>query len=584
MNRLKKFPGLDLPYFDGPSRTWLVPAVLLAILVGFALLLIGDSGEPDPVGGPPMLRRLTEEQYRASVADIFASDIPINARFEKPVREQGLIAIGTGRAGISAFAVEQYEAAAQGIVAAVLGKKRRAEFIDCGPAKAADFDEKCARSFLAGKGEMLFRRPLRPEELAKYVGLARQSYDRLGDFYEGLGLSLYTMLVAPDFLFRIETIQPGQNGAVDELDAYSKATRLSFFLTNSSPDAELLRAAREGDLDNDRGLGRQVDRLMASPGFERAVRAFFTDMLQFDRFGELSKDSAIFPAYNSDVAGEAQEQTLKTIVDHLLEKEGDYRDLFTTRQTYLTRNLGVIYRAPVPTRGDWEQVTFDKDANRAGIQSHISFLALHSHPGRSSPTLRGYGVRQVFLCQNVPDPPANVNFAAVEENTNAKMVTARDRLKMHSTEPSCAGCHKVMDPLGLTMENYDGIGIFRTSENGAPIDTTGSLDGTAFDTTDGLAEALRDHPETPRCVVERLYNNAVGRDITWDERYYLDWLIAAFEDNGYRVPALMREIAMSENFFAITRARRAPAQPQNMTMKTKSGKTKKPTGQNGEAS
>ena len=582
MNKLKAFYSRNLLYFDGPARKWL-GVVLLVVVIGFAILLFGNQGEPDPVGGPPMLRRLTEKQYRASIADIFASDIPINARFERPVRERGLIAIGTGRAGISAFAVEQYESAAQGIVAAVLGKKRRAEFIDCGPAKAAEFDAECARSFLAGKGEMLFRRPLRADELNKYVGLARKSHERLGDFYEGLGLSLYTMLIAPDFLFRIETIKTGEDGEVDELDPYSKASRLSFFLINSSPDAELLRAAREGDLDNDRGLGRQVDRLIDSPRFERAVRAFFADMLQFDRFEELSKDSALFPAYNSDVAADAQEQTLKTIVDHLLAKEGDYRDLFTTRQTYLTRNLGVIYRAPVPTRGDWEQVTFDKDANRAGIQSHVSFLALHSHPGRSSPTLRGYGLRQGFLCPDVPDPPANVDFAAVEENAHAKMVTARDRLKMHSTEPSCAGCHKVMDPLGLTMENYDGIGTFRTSENGARIDTTGSLDGTAFDSTDGLAKALRDHPEAPRCVVERLYNNAVGRDITWDERYYLDWLIASFEENGYRVPALMREIATSKNFFAITRSRLAPAHSQNIAMKSGVQNADRINSQNGEA-
>ncbi|AMO72517.1 DUF1592 domain-containing protein [Sphingorhabdus sp. M41] len=583
MNRLKAFYTHDLPHFYGPAQKW--PGVaLLVIVIGCAILLFGNSGEPDPVGGPPMLRRLTEEQYRASIADIFASDIPVNARFEKPVRERGLVAIGTGRAGISAFAIEQYDSAAQGIVAAIMGKKRRAEYVACGPRKTSEFDEICARSFLATKGKLLFRRPLRSEELTKYVALARQSHDRLGDFYEGLGLSLYTMLIAPDFLFRIETVETDQSGELDTLDAYSKASRLSFFLTNSSPDAELLRAAGEGDLDTDWGLAGQVDRLMDSPRFEGAIRAFFADMLQFDRFGELSKDPAIFPAFNSEVAADAQEQTLKTIVDHLLSGQGDYRDLFTTRRTYLTRNLGVIYRAPVPTRGDWEQVTFAEEANRAGIQSHVSFLALHSHPGRSSPTLRGYGMRQVFLCQDVPDPPANVDFAAVEEKAHAKMVTARDRLKMHSTQPSCAGCHKVMDPLGLTMENYDGIGTFRILENGARIDTAGSLDGTSFDTTAGLAEAMRDHPEAPRCVVERLYNSAVGRDITWDERYFLDWLIESFKDNGYRIPSLMREIALSKNFFAITRSGRDPADPANIPVEAGDQMTRTPDGKNGEAS
>ncbi|WP_239806896.1 DUF1588 domain-containing protein [Croceicoccus hydrothermalis] len=158
----------------------------------------------------------------------------------------------------------------------------------------------------------------------------------------------------------------------------------------------------------------------------------------------------------------------------------------------------------------------------------------------------------------MPDPPPNVDFSAVEQNANVQMVTARDRLKMHATEPSCAGCHKVMDPLGLTMENFDGLGGFRTQENGATINTEGFLDGTQFDSPDGLAEALYNHPETPRCVAERLYNSAVGRDITWGERYYLDWLIEAFADDGYRVPDLMRKIAMSENFFTVTAPAQAP--------------------------
>lgn len=525
----------------------------LAIVALLLIALFGGGGEPEPVGGPPMVRRLTESQYRASIADVFADDIAVAARFEKPVRSDGLIAIGTGASGMSPFAVEQYDAAAQGVAAAVLSEKRRGEFLRCRPKAGVPFDEKCARSFLTDKGRLLFRRPLTDAETAKFVGLARDVHGRLGSFYDGLELSLYTMLVSPEFLFRIEHAAPGGDGRTGELDAYSKASRLSFFLTNSTPDDELLRAAEAGELDHGWGLRDQVKRLMESKRFEGAVRAFFTDMLQFDRFGDLSKDPAIYPAFNSDVAADAQEQTLRTIVEHLITKQGDYRDLFTTRDTFLTRPLGVIYRTPVPTRGGWDAVTFDTQANRAGIQSHVSFLALHSHPGRSSPTLRGYAVREVFLCQHVPDPPANVNFTAIEAGTHAKMVTARDRLQRHATDPSCAGCHKVMDPPGLTMEQYDGLGAFRTRENGAVINTAGSLDGTVFDTTDGLANALRNHPETPRCVAERMYKAAVGRDIVWDERYYLDWLIAGFEDDDYRIPDLMRRIAMSENFFTLAR-------------------------------
>ena len=360
--------------------------------------------------------------------------------------------------------------------------------------------------------------------------------------------------MSPEFLLRIERTQESDDGDGRELDAWSKAARLSYFLTNSTPDHELLRAAGEGELDSNQGLQRQVDRLLASPRFEEAVRAFFQDMLQFDRFADLAKDPVVYPAFNSTVAADAQEQTLRTITDLLIQQRGDYRDLFTTRRAFLTRSLGIVYRMPVPTRNGWETTVFPESSNRAGIQSQIAFLSLNSHPGRSSATLRGKAIREVFLCQEVPDPPANVNFAVVQDPSNASMPTARDRLEAHRTEPACAGCHKITDPLGLTLEHFDGLGGYRTKENGASIDASGSLDGTDFNSADGLASALRDHPETPRCLVEKMYRFAVGRDTEMEERPYMDYLIKTFESAGYRVPDLMRTIALSENFFAVSTA------------------------------
>jgi hypothetical protein len=536
-------------------RRWLVYGGI-AVLLAFAVwLALGSTGEPEPEGGPPMVRRLTEEQYRNSIADIFAPDIEITGRFERPFRSHGLIAVGTGEAGISPFAVEQYEASARGIAATVLGEERRDEFLGCSPALEHEFDEGCARQFLAEKGMLLFRRPLSQDELEQYVALSRASASQLNDFYGGLELGLYAMLVAPDFLFRIERTIPSEDGDAVELDPYSRAERLSFFLVNSSPDAELLQAAADGELESSSGIRHQAERLMQDDRYREALRSFFADMLEFDRFDELSKDPQIYPAFNSDLAADAQEQTLLTIVDHLLDNDGDYRDLFTLRETFLSRPLGVVYQTPVPSRNGWEPVSFTEDSGRAGIQSHISFLALHAHPGRSSPTLRGYAMRQIFLCQEVPDPPANVNFTAIEEHVGTANVTARDRLDIHSTEPSCAGCHKVMDPIGFALEAYDGIGAFRTHENGERIDLSGELDGTPFASTDDLGRALRNHPETPRCLAQRMYTSAVGRDITWNDRYYLDWLIDGFAEENYHVPSLMQRIATSENFFTVTAPR-----------------------------
>ena len=525
----------------------------LTLLVSGLLSGCGQiAREPPAVGGPPLIRRLTESQYRATIADVFGPEVPITARFERGLREEGLLAIGTSEAGMSAYSIEQYDAGAHSVAAAVLNEESRATTVPCKVQTNAPFNTVCAQRFIEQYGEALFRRPLAPEEIDRFVNAARTGQERLGDFYGGLQFALAGMLVSPEFLLRIETAQGDRRASDRELNGRSKAMRLGYFLTNSTPDRELLRAAAAGELDSGRGLQKQVDRLISSPHFERAVRAFFEDMLEFDKFDDLAKDAVVYPAFNSNVAVDAKEQTLRTIISLLIEQRGDYRDLFTTRRTFLTRPLGIIYRVPVPTRNGWEKMEFPVSSHRPGIESQIAFLALYSHPGRSSPTLRGKALREVFLCQEVPDPPPKVTFAGFADTGNGRMPTARDRLVAHRSQAACAGCHKIMDPLGLTLENFDGVGTYRTSENGANIDVSGSLDGTDFHTPEGLAQALHDHPETPRCLVEKMYRFAVGRDTTMEERPYMDYLTASFAANGYRVPELMRTIALSHNFYTVS--------------------------------
>ena len=538
-------------------RYSLVGLVLCAGLSGCSEDHAAKAGaEPEPVGGHALMRRLTESQYRASVADIFGPETQVVARFERGIRVEGLQAIGTSETGISPFSIEQYSAAAISVAEDVLSEQRRESTVPCAPASTSDFDEQCATQFVQLYGPQLLRRPLTPAQQARFVNEARVSQRHLGDFYQGLKFALVGMMTSPEFLLRIERTAASETESAQatllELDPYSKAERLSYFLTNSTPDQELLRAAAAGELDTSSGLSRQVDRLIATPAFEQALRAFFTDMLEFELFADLNKDVDIYPAYNSQVAADAQEQTLRDITRHLNDNNGDYRDLFTLRETALKRSLSVIYRLPVKSRDGWELSEFPDNGPRAGIQNHISFLALHAHPGRSSPSLRGAALREVFLCQEVPDPPADVDFSAVQDASQEAMPTARDRLAIHNSEPACSGCHKIMDPPGFGMENFDGVGSFRKRENGVVIDASDTLDGTPFENPREMAEALRNHREVPRCLTEKMYRFAVGRDTLWEERPYMDYLIESFIASGYNVPSLMRTIALSENFFAIS--------------------------------
>ena len=390
--------------------------------------------------GSIVMRRLTPEQYEHIIAQTFGADVSAGARFSDQTRESGLIAISASRTTITGPEMEQFDGLARGIAEKVVDKDHRDSLIPCQPASAKDADDACARQFLTSVGRTLYRRPLSEAEVATNVKAAGDAARATKNFYDGVALSLAAMLISPDFLFRVESSDA--NGV---LDAYSKASRLSFFLWNTQPDEALLKAAERGDLATQKGLTAQVDRMIASRRFETAVRAFFSDLLMFDEFNALNKDAMIYPRFTQKVTQDAQEQTMRTLIDLLLTNKGDYRDIFTTRKTFLTPSLGALYRIPVAKTtpnmepADWVPVEYPEGDARAGILTQASFVALHAHPGRSSPTLRGKALREILLCQRVPDPPGNVNFTVVQDSTNPLYKTARERLNAHATEAMCTG-------------------------------------------------------------------------------------------------------------------------------------------------
>jgi len=511
---------------------------------------------PPVIASALVTRRLTADQYKQTIADIFGQTIKIGGRFEPDIRENGLVAIGAGKVSVTAAGIEQYDAMARSIATQVLNEQHRRMFLPCVPALATAPDDACASRFFAKIGPLLYRRPLTDVELREQVATANEATGRVKSFYTGLALSLAGMLESPDFLFRKETVEadPNQPGTY-RLDDYSRAARLSFLFWNTTPDEELMRAAKDGELSRQDGLNRQVERLVASPRFENGVRAFFSDMLGFDQFSTLSKDTAIYPKFTAKAARDAQEQTLRTIVDQVLVRNGDYRDVFTTRNTFVTPTLGMIYQIPVVTHEPngspehWKAYEYPEGDPRAGILMQASFVALHSHPGRSSPTLRGKALREIFLCQTVPDPPGNINFTVVQETNNPKFKTARERVTAHRSEPMCAGCHKLIDPMGLAMENFDSSGAYRTTENGAPIDSSGALDNIQFASALGLGKAVHDHPATSACLVKRAYSYALGRTPGQAEGDFAKYLEQNFAANGYRFTDLLKRIATSESFY-----------------------------------
>lgn len=521
-------------------------------MVATALVGCSESGpsEPDNQGTEPRMRLITTSQYVNTLQYVFGSSVHTQGEFSPAERTEGLLANGADVAGVSASLLEQFQRTASSVAEQVVDEAHRHYLISCKPAATDAADDACATEFLSKTGRLLFRRPLSADEISVYVASAEAGAENLKDFYQGLATALEGMLISPDFLFIVENAEPDPDNAGKlRLDAYSLASRLSYFFWNAGPDAELLDAAESGALQTEDGLTQAVDRMLTSPRLDSGMRAFFDDMFAFDDFNTLSKDPLIYPTFTSVTATAAREQTLRTVIDHLVTNEKDYRDLFTTRSTFITPELAVVYDMPAPS--GWTPYTFPDDSLRAGLLTHVSFLALHAHPGRSSPTLRGKALRELLLCQHVPPPPPNVDFSIIM-NPDAHYPTQRDRVRAHLENPSCAGCHRVTDPTGLSLENFNGAGRLQLTENDVVIDATGDLDGVPFENVVGLGQALRDNTALPACLVQRLYSYGSGGATAAKDNQLLEYFNERFATGGYKLPNLLRTIGLSDSFKRVT--------------------------------
>ena len=273
------------------------PALAVSLIVASAVPLIAAE--------EISFVRLTPAQYERTIHDIFGEGIQVDDGVVDPgVRENGLLALGARKLALSAAALERYEALAQQVAAQVTDPRHRATLIPCMPDTNTAPDRECATQFVTRVGLFLFRRPPTDDEVRSYVAIAESAARTLDDFYAGLQAALVGMLVAPEFLFRAEHAErdPSRPGTL-RLDAYSRASRLSFFLWNSTPDTELLAAAQSGALLSTEGLHRQIERLLSSPRIEDGLRAFFSDMLGFDGFATLSVDPSPLPEVHEERPG-----------------------------------------------------------------------------------------------------------------------------------------------------------------------------------------------------------------------------------------------------------------------------------------
>ncbi|MBK8592643.1 MAG: DUF1592 domain-containing protein [Sandaracinaceae bacterium] len=549
-----------MPQIRTSHATALLAALLLAACETSGVIggAPADDVQPDPPLPPPpfqaadsALLRLTQEQYRNTVTDVFGEHVVVAGGLENDNRVSHSYAVGAAFGGVSARGTEQYEAMAVTVAAQVLstGPERDA-LMPCTPSGTTDAT--CARAFLSEYGQRLWRRALTEEELGPLVAISGTAATTLNDFYDGLEFGMVGLLTSPNFIYRVELGEPNPAAGSSEEEAALRfssmemASRLSYFLWNSTPDDTLLAAAEAGELVDDAALEAQVRRMVEDPRAREGVRAFFTELFELDRLSKLVKDPEVFVHIDGDVGPSAREETLLTLENNIFEEEGDYRQVFTTRTTFLNRKMASIYSVPTPTRDGFGPYTFPDDAPRAGILTQASFLALHSHATATSATARGKFIRVNILCGEIPPPPADVDTSIPEPSVTA--TTLRERLAEHRENPVCASCHSVMDPIGLGFENFDALGRFRRLEAGAIIDASSDLDGVPFADAVALGSLIANHPDVPLCLARNVYKYATGHVPEEGEQIQIEELTEAFAASGFRVKELLVAVALSEGF------------------------------------
>lgn len=494
------------------------------------------------------LRRLTELQYANAIHDLFGPEVVVPPRLEPDVAIEGLVALGAARTSVSPRGVEQYEAAALDLAGQALGTgpaSARSQIVACTPSGVSD--DACARTTLSALGRRAFRRPLTAAELSRLVTLAGTAGRALGDFHRGLELPVAALLESPHFLFRVELGEPDP-AAPGQLrfTAWELASRLSFLMWNTIPDEALLDAAERGELLTDAGLDAALDRLLASPRARLGLRSFFTDLLELYRLDELVKDPKVFVQASAELGPAAREETLRGIEHLIFDAPSDYREILTTRRTFLDRRLAAIYEVPAPAREGFGMHTWPDDSPRAGLLTQASVLALYAHATSSSATRRGKFVRKTLLCANPAPPPVDVNTMLPEPSGNTP--TLRDRVAEHLRNENCAVCHRFTDPIGLGLENFDGVGRYRATEHGAVIDASGELSKVPFSNPRELAAAVVAHPDFVPCFVKSIYRYAGGHLETAGEAGVLEDLTADFAAGGHRVLPLLRQLVKSPGF------------------------------------
>jgi hypothetical protein len=422
---------------------------------------------------------------------------------------------------------------------------RRRLFI-CTPNGPED-EEGCAKRILANLVRRAFRRQTNDEDLKAPMDFYRRGKAE-GGFEAGIEMALSSVLVNPQFLFRIERDPPGvAPGSNYRIEGTELASRLSYFLWSSMPDDELLDLATRGELSRPDVLEKQVRRMLADKRSRSLASNFAGQWLYLRNLESITPDMRLFPDFDDNLR-QALRQETELFFESILREDRSVLDLIKADSTYLNERLAKHYGISHVYGDRIRRVSLDAGHQRGGLLRHGSILTVTSYATRTSPVLRGHWVLKNLLGTPPPPPPPNV--PALEDNTVSALLPVRERMKQHRANAACASCHDTMDPVGFALENFDAVGRLRGTDGGMPIDASGGLpDGSEFVGVSGLEQALLARPELfVRTLTEKLLTFALGRDLEYYDAPAIRKIVAGARDDSYRFSRLIMGIVSSAPF------------------------------------
>lgn len=514
---------------------------------------LGGSGGTLIYENPPpftpaagMLRRLTRPQFHNAIRDLLGYEVDVSLLDADSYAQGNSATISAAFTHTPEPSVLRYHAAIEAAAEYVFtDATRRGAFLGCTPTGMAN--DACMRGVIESKGRRAWRRPLETAEVDRLVGIATSASTALGSPVEGARWATVALLESPSFLYRPE-IGAVANG-VQRLTPYETAGRLAFLAWNSLPDDALLDLAASGGLSSAAAIREAAQRLLDSPAGRESVTAFVDEYLTVFRIATQPKDVEMYAEYSPTLQEALARDMRETWAVVAFDDKGSAMDVFTTPKVVVNSELAQLYGLDATglTATTFGVRSLPVDGPRLGVLSKAGFASMYANQKVGSPTLRGKFIRESLLCEELEPPPEGVAFPGDPVGE-----TRRQQLEKHMTDPTCAGCHAMMDPLGFPLEVFDAIGRYRTQDNGYDIDTSGDYDGVPVANAKELGAVVGASVTARNCLIRKYHAYAMGHEERDVDGSVINALAASFDAAGSKLPALILDIVANDAFALVS--------------------------------